>query len=335
MSDGAGNWCLIESDPGVFTELIREFGCDGAQVEEIWSLDSESFKDLEPIHGLIFLFKWVQEDEPAGKVVLDRDHIFFAKQVINNACATQAILSLLLNLNHEDIKLGETLTNFKEFCQCFDPYNKGLTLSNASQIRTVHNSFARQTLFELDMKNQNKDEDVYHFVGYMPIAGRLYELDGLREGPIDLGEIKTGQNWIDVVRPIIEKRMQRYSDGEIHFNLMALISDRQRIYEQQIEKLLHPADNAMDTEDDRQTEINSLRSYIQYEIEKKKRYKVENVRRKHNYLPFIVELLKMLGETGQLLPIYEKAKQRALEREQKMSKKGIQLASISFTNVRY
>lgn len=316
MAENAGNWCLIESDPGVFTELIREFGVEGVQVEEIWSLEADSFKNLEPIHGLIFLFKWVQDDEPSGSIVTDNrtEKIFFAKQVINNACATQAILSILLNCNDPDIKLGDTLTNFKEFCQCFDPYNKGLTLSNASQIRTVHNSFARQTLFELDSKNQNKDEDVFHFIGYIPIDGRLYELDGLKEGPIDLGAIETSKNWIDVVRPIIEKRMQKYSEGEIHFNLMAIVSDRQMIYQKQIDKLLSADENAMDT-DENQTEIARLRSLIEDEIVKRKRYRIENIRRKHNYLPFIVELLKMLGEQGQLTPLYEKAKQRALERE--------------------
>lgn len=36
-----------------------------------------------PIHGLIFLFKWVQDDEPSGPIVQDNrlDKIFFAKQV--------------------------------------------------------------------------------------------------------------------------------------------------------------------------------------------------------------------------------------------------------------
>ena len=76
-----------------------------------------SFKNLEPVHGLIFLFKWVQDDEPAGSVVQDSrlEKIFFAKQVINNACATQAILSVLLNCTHSDLKLGETLTDFKVY----------------------------------------------------------------------------------------------------------------------------------------------------------------------------------------------------------------------------
>jgi len=38
---------------------------------------------LRPIHGLIFLFKWVQDDELSGNIVQDSrlDKIFFAKQV--------------------------------------------------------------------------------------------------------------------------------------------------------------------------------------------------------------------------------------------------------------
>lgn len=267
-----------------------------------------------PIHGLIFLFKWVQDDEPAGPVVTDDrlDNIFFAKQVINNACATQAILSILFNIQNEpNMHLGETLGDFKSFCASFDPYLKGLTLSNSAPIRTVHNSFARQTLYEMDSKAPNK-EDVFHFVGYVPINGRLYELDGLKEGPLDLGACGPGQEWLDNVRPIIEKRMQKYSQGEIHFNLMAVVSDRQTVYQKQIETM--QSDSQMD-DGTRESELIRLQELIQEDERKKKRYKVENIRRKHNYLPLIVEILKKLGDSGQLMPLYEKAKQRAAERE--------------------
>uniref|UniRef100_A0A1B6LFK0 Ubiquitin carboxyl-terminal hydrolase n=1 Tax=Graphocephala atropunctata TaxID=36148 RepID=A0A1B6LFK0_9HEMI len=322
MADAAGNWCLIESDPGIFTELIKEFGCKGVQVEELWSLDADQFENLKPIHGLIFLFKWVPDDEPPGSVVRDSrlEKIFFAKQVINNACATQAILSILLNCKHEDMTLGPTLIEFKEFCQTFDANMKGLALSNSQVIRTVHNSFARQTLFELDSKSVNKDEDVFHFVSYVPIEGRLYELDGLKEGPIDLGAVPADSTWLHVVRPIIEKRIQKYNEGEIHFNLMAIVSDRKMKYTERLAQLQKQMEESGMETDSMQAEVSRLRLAIETEENKIKQYQLENVRRKHNYLPLIVEVLKILAKEGQLLPLYEKAKAKAIEKESKKLK---------------
>lgn len=183
-------------------------------------------------------------------------------------CAIHAVKYFLFSRQQ---LLGETLGDFKEFTQSFDAYNKGLAMSNASQIRTVHNSFSRQTLFELDNNKNNKDEDVFHFISYLPINGRLYELDGLKEGPIDLGVVGEGQNWLDVVRPVIEKRIAKYSEGEIHFNLMAMVSDRQMLCQRQLDALLN--NEAMET-DSKQSEIAKLRIQIDDEIVKRKRYKV-------------------------------------------------------------
>uniref|UniRef100_A0A8C0ZJH8 Ubiquitin carboxyl-terminal hydrolase n=1 Tax=Cyanistes caeruleus TaxID=156563 RepID=A0A8C0ZJH8_CYACU len=252
-------------------------GCRGAQVEEIWSLEPENFEKLKPVHGLIFLFKWQPGEEPAGSVVQDSrlDTIFFAKQVINNACATQAIVSVLLNCAHQDIHLGETLSEFKEFSQSFDAAMKGLALSNSEVIRQVHNSFARQQMFEFDAKSSAKEEDAFHFVSYVPVNGRLYELDGLREGPIDLGACRQ-DDWISAVRP--EEPM----DTDQSSNMLSSL----------------------------QSEVAKYQMLIEEENQKLKRYKIENIRRKHNYLPFIMELLKTLAEHQQLIPLVEKAKEK-------------------------
>ena len=70
-----------------------------------------------------------------------------------------------MNVEDEDVKLGQTLSQFKEFSADFDPTMKGLALSNSDEIRAVHNSFARQSVFEFDAKFAKEDDDVFHFVG--------------------------------------------------------------------------------------------------------------------------------------------------------------------------
>ncbi|XP_073242551.1 ubiquitin carboxyl-terminal hydrolase isozyme L5-like [Porites lutea] len=346
-----GEWCLIESDPGVFTELIRGFGCSGVQVEEIYSLDEASLEDLRPVHGLIFLFKWKPGEEPAGPIVHESRSlgIFFAKQVITNACATQAILSVLLNCNHPDLDLGPTLSSFKDFSATFDSSLKGLSLSNSDVIRQVHNGFARQQMFEFDAKLPQKDENVYHFVAYVPLHGKLYELDGLRDGPIDLGPC-TPENWLGVCKPIIEARMQKYSAEEIHFNLMAIVSSRKAIHLKDIDRLNQKRTQILDNleqlksqsskegadamETDQVTsenelqsvmknidsEISRLQTLIAGEDDKMLRYKVENIRRKHNYLPLIMELLKVLAKQGNLVPLVEKAKEEVQAKKAEQAK---------------
>lgn len=77
--------------------------------------------------------------------------------------------------------------------------------------------------------------DAYHFIGYVPAHGRVWELDGLRAaGPLDVGEIGADADsragWMDVVRPALQRRMQTVlegggGEGHIQYNLLAIVDD--------------------------------------------------------------------------------------------------------------
>ena len=215
------------------------------------------------------------------------------------------------------VVLGSTLSGFKEFTSSFDAGMKGLALSNSEEIRNVHNSFARQSIFEFDSKvDKKEDEDIFHFVAYVPINGRIYELDGLQEGPLDHGRVPDGADWLDHVRPVIEQRMANYQAGEIHFNLMAVIQDKLIGYNRHIEAL----SSAVPVNE---IALSEVRMRIAEEEEIRRRWSKENVRRRHNYLPFIIELLKFLAADNALQGIYDKAKEKSLEQQQKkQAKKG-------------
>lgn len=153
---------------------------------------------------------------------------------------------------NQDLQLGDQLRNFKSATQSLTPVLRGFELGRNEFIRNIHNSFARRMdILDSDLCLENsaalwkapkkakksapkrkpakkpkkptrQASYAFHFTAYVSAGDAVYELDGLKNHPVKIGDITDGQDFTTVVGPYIEARMLQYHQDQIVFNLLAL-----------------------------------------------------------------------------------------------------------------
>ncbi|KAF5876532.1 putative ubiquitin carboxyl-terminal hydrolase protein [Botrytis fragariae] len=252
-------WCELESDPALFNYILREYGVKDVKIQEVLGLEDEMLQYLrKPVYGLVFLFKYIEDDSEDEETPLKcPNHIWFANQTTHNACATIALLNIVMNVPNLD--LGDGIRSFKEDTQSLKPAYRGQKLSQNEFIRNIHNSFARRMdILNADLglsnevsawkkkrktkkksgrsKSRSDVESGFHFIAFVPVEGVVWRLDGLQRQPVTLGPCN--DDWISVARASIYEQIIKYGD-DLQFNLLSLCRSPLRIIPLELAQNIH------------------------------------------------------------------------------------------------
>jgi ubiquitin carboxyl-terminal hydrolase L5 len=187
---------------------------------------------------------------------------------------------------------------------------RGDALANSDIIRETHNSFARSSPFVSDeTRAATADDDVYHFIAYTSINSTLYEIDGLQPAPIRHGDAGACPREIfaDAVIPVLQRRIGRYPETEIRFNLLAMCQDLRQVAA------------ARAGEDGGEA--------LAREARKRTEWRWENALRRHNFVGMIGEVAKGVArnkvrEDGQFEKWVEEAKAATAKRVEDRRRRG-------------
>ncbi|KAJ7594681.1 hypothetical protein C8J56DRAFT_927375 [Mycena floridula] len=318
-AEDSNGWQLMESDPSVFSELLKTLQVP-LIMDDLPTLDPAGFAIFEPLHAMIFLFKWMPSTGSTSAGTADPDFPgFFAHQVVNNACATLAVVNALGNI--PALTCGKPLQELLGFAQELDPQTRGIVISSADWLREAHNSLTPPNSISLEgLGLPKKSEEAYHFVVYLPVAGSVYELDGLKEHPVNHGVFQESSGgWTAKASEIIQNRISTYPEGALDFTLLALHNDPLPELEKELTRCQASNNHA---------EAAEIVVKIDMENVKRAGWAFENSLRRHNHLGFAHALLSALASANLLEAAKEKAITRAKRERERSSKAPRSVESI-------
>ncbi|CAG8545425.1 4707_t:CDS:10 [Gigaspora margarita] len=311
-----GPWVKLQSEPSLFTALMYDLGVKGAKATEMIGDVTGDAKglhkgtDYEPL-----------EEYPKN--------VYFANQVVENACATLSVLNIVLNCPH--LEIDQELKEFKEFTWDLPPATRGFSITNHPTLRQIHNSMARHPEDSLIVEEPNKnggseDEgggEVYHYIAYVPIDGEVWQLDGLYPHPVSLGKYSNEKLWYDAVRGVIHERIDGFHAEQVDYVLLAITKDQIGIHQDRVKDCMYIkklAENRLDELSSTWREINT-EDANEEKVKKRGNYVIDlsTLTAYHDDIEMIEQLrAKMIDEIKFLMEAIDREnKLKLVERERR------------------
>ncbi|KAG9193033.1 ubiquitin carboxyl-terminal hydrolase L3 [Alternaria panax] len=224
----------LESNPDVFTELAHELGLSTSLgFEDVLSIDDRELLGFlpRPALALILVFPTTGEYEKRAQdedATLEDFHcsgsVVFFRQTINNACGLYAILHAICNgearQRIDDVSIiGQLLDasptpDSDELAQALER-NTGLEVAYAGAASKG----------DTEAPLNAEDEVDYHYVAFVKSSkdNHVYQLDGDRKRPIDLGALTADEDILSEKCLGIIRGMMAKENDNLNFSLMALV----------------------------------------------------------------------------------------------------------------
>lgn len=227
----------LESNPEIFNALSSKLGLSPVlQFHDVYSItDADMLAFLpQPIYAVIMLFPITEgyenhrHQQDAGKPAVYQNEnyqdIKWFKQTIGNACGLYALLHILSNLP-SDFIIKNLILNETFLCQL-------KSTSTTEDVSKLVDNLEQNIQLDSNYGNQGQTEAPeadtsvnLHFITF--VKGKdnhLYELDGRRKGPVDLGESVADNNILNDQKLIDEVQFFMNNTDEENRNNFALMA---------------------------------------------------------------------------------------------------------------
>ncbi|KPA79409.1 putative ubiquitin carboxyl-terminal hydrolase putativecysteine peptidase Clan CA family C12 [Leptomonas pyrrhocoris] len=232
-------WLPLENNPDVMNKYLVTLGIPEPKLQfvDVFGVTPDLLAMVPaPVHAVMLVYpickateNRTQELEDAQKDEIDsfleRQHVFFTRQLIGNACGTIAILHAVMN---NLAVIGDitpdsplfALTEAKDLTS--DSMELGVKVARQENLEQAHQSAAVEGVTQ----NQPVEANInLHFVCFICAGGRCLELDGRKDHPLLHGACNDSASFLKAAAVAIREKMNLNPDS-YEFAITALVDKR-------------------------------------------------------------------------------------------------------------